>query len=64
MFELPTIDDRIATIALGLRAMRIIVDATSAAEGKQGHDIMSDACAFATSGGPSWADALTCQRAP
>jgi DNA/RNA-binding domain of Phe-tRNA-synthetase-like protein len=56
MFDLPTIDHRIATMAPGFRAMSVFVDATSAAEGKQDHDILSDACAFVTSGGPSWAD--------
>lgn len=57
MFELPVIDERIGVIAPGFRAMSVIVDATDASHGELDPDLLANACAFVTNGGPGWVDA-------
>lgn len=57
MFELPAIDERIAMIAPGFRAISVLVDATGASQGELDPDILAKACAFVTNAGPGWAEA-------
>ncbi|MXN52803.1 hypothetical protein GR158_16955 [Shinella sp. AETb1-6] len=56
MFEQPVIDERIATIAPGFRAMSVLVDATAASQCALDPDILGDACAVVSAGGPAWAE--------
>ena len=57
MFETPMISAAIGRIAPDFRALSVHVDASAAGRGKPDVNLLTDACAFALAGGPSWAEA-------
>lgn len=57
MFEIPVVDERIASIAPGFRAISIHIDATNAETGSVDTNLLEEACNFVSAGGAPWADA-------
>ncbi|MCJ8054629.1 B3/4 domain-containing protein [Shinella curvata] len=55
--ELPIIEKGIADFAPDFRAISILVDATTASEGKMTRQVLEEACDFVRAGGPEWSDA-------
>lgn len=57
MFEGPILDERIAAIAPGFRAVSVIVDAKRGIRDGVEADLLAQACETILAGGPAWAEA-------